>query len=215
VRAESFVAEADVDHQDAAAAIHVTLEPRSPSYARVELRLGGECPGGARGLVADLSTAGGRRVACVPAEAAEALRQEREALVDRAPFYARADEIAELRLEVTGPTGHVLDLARRGRGWHERAPEDADLVGPDGDAASALADRLAALRATTVQPAVPGAQPAAVAKATVVRVDGTTETVEVGPPSAAGVVAIHRDDDGATLSVSATDARDLLSPSLR
>jgi hypothetical protein len=204
-RAHSFLPDGDADRSVTAAALPLTVvaEPREAGRPRVELRVGGACPDdGADVVVVSLSP--GRRSACASKVAFEPLRAGRGDLADPAPFYARVDEVAELRLESAGPSGPVLDLARRGAGWHQRAPRDRDLAGPDADAASALAERLTTLRAVEVRSPVRGEPARARSKATLVRTDGVTEVVGV---EEGGLV--RREDDGATLRMSDDAVRDL------
>ncbi len=209
MHADSFVVDAGADAPDASPALHVLLAPSSPSRPRVELRLGGACPGAEADVVVAYAPPG-RRAACVPESAADGLTPDggRDALLDRGLFHARADEIAELRVERIGAKGAALDLARRGNGWHERSPEDRDLAGPEVDAANQRAGRLTDVAARDARPAASGPF-AAASRVTVVRVDGATEVVEVGAPAPDGVLAARRLDDGALLTFGAEDARDL------
>jgi hypothetical protein len=213
-RADSFLADADADRSVAAAADALTLvvEPKDSGRPRVELQVGGACPGNEDDVVV-VSTGSVRRSACVSKAAIEPLRDPRGTLVDKALFHARKDEIAELRLEPVGRPGAVLDLARKGTGWHERAPEDRELAGAELDAANARVESLVALRATDVRLATPGERVAVHVRATMVGVDGATEVVEVGAPAIDGV-PVRRGDDGAILEVPAAAARSL-SPSER
>jgi len=122
-------------------ALRVTIEPRDDPSARVELRVGGACPGevagvvvlrtapnlvgscAARTLVDALAAPMAAPVAALPSPAsAPAPAPVTMALVDTSPLFARADEIEELRLEAVGREGPRVDVARRGSGWHERAP---------------------------------------------------------------------------------------------
>lgn len=214
-RADSFLADADADRSVAEAADALTLvaEPKDPDRPRVELRVGGACPGNGDDVVA-VSVGSVRRSACVSRGAIEPLRDLRGSLVDKGLLHARKDEVAELRLEPVGGHGAVLDLARKGAGWHERAPEDRDLAGAELDAANARVESLVALRAADVRLPAPGEHFAAQVRATIVGVDGATEVVEVGAPAADGSVPLRRGDDGAMLKVAAAAARGL-SPSER
>jgi hypothetical protein len=219
VRADSFVDGGDAGGEGSADALSVAVDSTSPSRARVELRFGGPCPGNAQDVVVVAASPARRSAsACVPKAGVDPLRSPRATFIDDAPFHARADEIAELRLEPARPTpskGDALDLARRGSGWHERSPQDRDLDGPDADAANALADRLIALRATDVRAGSADESFPARSRVTLVRVDGAIEVVEVSPPGADGSLRARRVDDGAVLTMPGKAARDLEARSLK
>ncbi len=208
-RADSFLPDADADRSVAAAADALTLvaEPKDTGRPRVELRVGGACPGNGADVVV-VSVGPGRRSACVSRGAIEPLRDSRGTLADKGLFHARKDEVAELRLESIGGSGAVLDLARKGTGWHERAPEDLELTGTELDAANERVEGLADIRATDVRLPAPGEQVVARIRATIVGVDGATEVVEVGAPAADGSVPVRRGDDGAILKVPVAEIRD-------
>jgi len=106
------------------------------------------------------------------ARVASALGVTAEALVDESPFLAHADEIEELRIESADVGGPRVDLARRGTGWHERAPEDRDLDADEVDSANGLAASLTAARALDARTAVPGERIAVSARTTIVRTGG-------------------------------------------
>jgi hypothetical protein len=178
--------------------VEVTLVAVEASRPRVRLRFGGACPGNDKDIVVSVEEPS-PRVACVGPLVATAVRQPRSRYVDDHPFYARADEVAELRLETVGPEGHVLDLARRGSGWHERAPEDRELIGSDGDPASALVDRLVALRAIQVVPPAAGELMPANVTLTIVRADGTREVLVAGYERVGAPLRTRRGDDDAVL----------------
>jgi hypothetical protein len=210
IRAEAFLPDDEADRSVAADASSLTVlvEPIEAGIARVELRFGGACPGVAGGVVV-VRASPDRRSACVPTSAVEALRDAREGLADERVFYARKDEVAELRLEPVGAGSAALDLARRGAGWHERSPEDRDLSGPEAEVANALVERLMALRSTGPTTPASGERLAPRALATIVRVDGVTERVELGAPTGDGKAQVLRVEDGAILRVPAQAARDL------
>jgi hypothetical protein len=185
----------------------------SSSQRRVALRFGGPCPGKTEDVVVE-AEGPPPRVACVSRDAPDALRAAETSLVDEGLFHARLDEVAELRLAPLAGPGPALDLARRGAGWHERAPADRELAGRDADAASSFGERLLGLRATRVRPGADAAPFVAGSKITVVRVDGAIETVQVASSRPGGTVEVRRDDDGATLVFPGEAARDLEARSL-
>jgi hypothetical protein len=208
-RADAPVADADADRVLAGASdvLTISIEPKGAAGPRVELRAGGTCPANAEDSVV-VRVRPDRRTACVPTRALAPLRERTETLVDTRALAAHADEIEDLRLEVVGGGGRVLDVARRGAGWHERAPVDRDLAGADADPVNTAVDGLAGLHATEgVAPPVVNGTLAVHARARVAAVDGTTETVEWGAPDAHGTAVLRRDDDGATFAVRAEDLR--------
>jgi hypothetical protein len=209
VRADRFVSDSDADRAlaDATDGLNVTLEARGAAGPRVELRAGGRCPGVPEDTVV-VRTRPDRRAACVPGKALAPLREQSVAAVDARALVSRADEVEELRLERLQGDHFTLDVARRGRSWHQRAPADRDLSGPDADAVDAAVERLASLRAKEgVAPPVVNGSLVARARARIVAVDGTTETLEWGASDARGVTVLRRDDDGATFTVDAGELR--------
>jgi len=210
-RAETFLDDAAADRALGAGATTLALSPRETSGARVELRLGGECPGQPADVVA-VRTGPARVSACVARSLADAFAVKAAALVDTSLLFARGDELEELRLEDLAG-GPRVDLARSGSGWHERAPEERDLSSEETDSANILASALAESRASEVlAPRATPAGPGFVARsrATVIRTGGsTTEIVEVAAPGADGTTWARRMDDGAWLRLPGAVARRL------
>jgi hypothetical protein len=209
--AERMLAAADADHGPSGdvGTLRVTIEPRDDPSARVELRVGGACPGDTQGVVV-LRTAPSRIGACAARTLIDALAAPMAAatLVDTSPLFARADEIEELRLEGVGHEGPRVDVARRGSGWHERSPEDRELDADASESVSALVLALARARATSARRPTPDERFEARARVTVVRTGaGATEVVEVGVPAADGTTPVRRLDDGALLPVPRAIAR--------
>jgi hypothetical protein len=204
-RAETFVDDAQADRELARDAFKVTVEPQDESKPRVELKVAGACPGQATDDLL-VETAPGRVSACVARTLADALRDAKVALDDTAPFFAHADEMEEVRLEPVGAAGTRVDIARKGAGWRERAPEDRDLSPDETDSANALALALATARGSQVRRA---AEPfAARARVTIERTGGSsTEVVDVGAPEPDGSVWVRRTDDGAVVRLGAAQAR--------
>jgi hypothetical protein len=209
-RADTFI-----DEKAAMAAlgpdpIRVSITPVERGGPRLELRLGGECPGQPGEIVA-LRTPEPRLSACVARSLGEAFGTNAATLVDASPFFAHADELEDIRLEDLAG-GLRVELARSGSGWHERAPEDRELSPDESESANLLASALAATRADEVLAPKASVGHAFVArgKATVVRTGGSiTEIVELGAPGADGTAWEKRLDDGALLRLSAASARHL------
>lgn len=210
-QAETFVDDALADRQLAAGATSLVLVPRDPDRPRATIRVGGDCPQQPGDVVA-ARTAPTLLSACVSRAIAEAIGLRRAALVDASPFYAHGDEIEDLRLEDLVSALRV-DLARRGDGWHERAPEERDLGSEQSDSANLLAAALAGARASEVLGAASAAAErpfVARSRATIVRTGGSsTEIVELAAPAADGATWARRRDDGALLRLPPDVARRL------
>jgi hypothetical protein len=198
-RVDRFVSDGEADRAVAAPALSVHLTTGGASPAALTLVLGGPCPGDARDVVA-VRTAPTRLGGCVAKHVAEALALGAEALVDRAAFFAHADEMEEVRLEnLVDAKAPRVDVARRGTGWHERAPEDRDLVSDEVDAANALTLALASVDGTLARKVGAGQPFVARWRATVVRAGtSSSEVVEVSSPDGKGT-AFRRAEDGAVL----------------
>jgi hypothetical protein len=109
-----------------------------------------------------------------------------------------------------------VDIARKGQGWHERAPTDRELSSEETDAANALVSSLMKGQGTnpttnpSSDPSRDGASFEALARVRVGRGEGKgDEIVELGRPSREGT-KVRRLADGATLDVSAALAHRLL-----
>jgi hypothetical protein len=202
-RAESFVDDGPAEQALGQGGRVVVLTPRDASRSRVRLVVGGSCPGAdssPAGHVVVQRTEPARAAACVAGGLAEALAPAPGSLVDAAPFAAHADEIEELTLEPAAAATPRIEIARRGSGWHERAPAERDLGVGDVDSVDALVAALAGARASKVRPGERGERLAVRSRVTLVRTGAeSSEVLEVGTPSAAGVVLVRRVDDGAFL----------------
>jgi hypothetical protein len=208
-RADSFVDDAEADRAAAAPAHTVTISP-SGDAPSVTLLVGGPCPKDPQDVLA-VRTEPARLGACVAKRVADALSVAQVTLVDQAPFFAHADEIEEVRLEsaVAGPEAPV-DIARRGTGWHERSPEDRDLVSDEVDSANALTLALASAQGGGARPPEAGESFGARWRATVFRTGGSApEVVEVGAADRERASMLRRTDDGAILRVDRAVARRL------
>jgi hypothetical protein len=212
-RAESFVDDTPAERALGPAARVVVLTPRDAARPRVRLVVGGDCPSPDAALAADvvvLRTEPARAAACVAKGLAEALALALapDALVDAGPFAAHADEIEELAIEPAGDARPRVDIARRGSGWHERAPVERDLGVADADSADALVAALAGARALQVRRGEPGERLVPRSRVTLVRTGSeSSEVVEVAAPSTAGVALARRVDDGAFLVLPRAIAR--------
>lgn len=199
MRAESFPKEVDVDRLTASPRMTITMKPKDDRQEGV-LVVGDACPGHPDDVVV-LRKEPTRVAACAPKGAIEALSRTTPAsLVDRHPFSLHADEIEELRLEPVpnGPT--AIEIARKGTGFHERAPVDHDLSADEADAASELVSRIAKSEAEEVKRG-DGAGFEPVARA-VVRAGPREETIEVGRATPDGKVPLRRVRDDARLVMS-------------
>jgi hypothetical protein len=206
-RAETFLDDATADRSITSPAFTVTVAPRDAAHERVELRIGGECPGQPEDVVV-VRTAPSRVSACTPHRLAEELATSAPALVDTSPFFAHADEMEELSLESPGRPGPRVEIARHGNGWRERSPEERDLTSDETDATNMLALALAQARGSDVHPTAEGDPFTPRARVTLVRTgEQTRETVELASPSPDGTTRIRRADDGAVLRVSRAVAR--------
>jgi hypothetical protein len=204
VRAEAFLKDADAEELTREPRLTIRMTPKEGPAG--EIVVGGECPGHPSDVVV-LRRAPSRVLACAPKGAMEALEAiEPAALVDRHPFALRHDEIEELRLESIGPDAHVLELARRGTGFHERQPIDRELAEDEADAVSELLARIEESTAKAVSASVGAFTPVARARA---RSGEHEEIVEIGPADG-GSVALRRLHDGARLVVSRAVARRLV-----
>jgi Domain of unknown function (DUF4340) len=210
-RAESFVDDGAADRAVGPRARAVVLIPRDPARPRMTLLVGGTCPSADPTLVDDVVVVRlepTRTSACAARGLVEALGVTAEALVDEAPFIAHADEIEELRIESRDAAGLRVDLARRGNGWHERAPEDRDLDADEVDSANGLAASLTGARALDARPSAPGERLAMIARTTIVRTGGASpEVVEIEAPDVGGVSLARRADDASVLRLPREAAR--------
>lgn len=119
----------------------ITLE-LSGAPGTIQVRLT-PSDGAAGGVLAHVSSP--LRRAWLAAEALLPFRVAPEGRQDDGLFAARADEVAEVRME-TLPSGTVVDLARKGASFHLREPRDADLTTEEAAVASASLEALLAAR---------------------------------------------------------------------
>jgi hypothetical protein len=136
-------------------------------------------------------------------------------LVDTRLFSLHDDEIEALRIEAS-PTGAVLDIARSGGGWHERAPTARDLPAEEAEAATTLVASIARAEGTVLGRDAHRALTGSIrARVFLTRADtGEEEAVELAEASAeeGGAFAFRR-ADGAVVEIDARVVR-LLVPRL-
>ena len=224
MRAEAYPKEADADRLTANPRLTITMSPKEAGKAPSEIVVGDTCPGHPNDVVV-LRRTPTRVAACAPKGAIDALVAiTPAALVDRRPFSFRHDEIEELRLEAiaAGDAGggrpSVIELARRGNGFHQREPVDRELDAGEADAVSELLSLVEQGTADEVR--APGEQrlPFTATARARVRAGDHEETVEVGElpssqidagtPSRTMVLRRMRDD--AQLVVAPSIARRLV-----
>lgn len=210
-RAETFLDDAAADRAVGPQAEALVLVPRDPARPRISLLVGGACPSADPTLQEDVVVVRlepSRASACATKGLIDSLGVTVESLVDRSPFAAHADEVEELRIEPVDSGGPHVDIARRGNGWHERAPSERDLDPDEVDSANGLAASLAGARALDARPAAAGERFKAQARTTIVRTGGaTTEVIEIAAPDVDGVALARRVEDGAILRLPREVAR--------
>ncbi|MCU0683063.1 MAG: DUF4340 domain-containing protein [Polyangiaceae bacterium] len=203
LRADVFLEPAEAERAQAEAPlVSLTLVPRDGAKPPARFRVGGACPSREDDVVL-------RRLepepigACVARVVFEALTQGADSWTDRRAFLAREDEIEELIVE--GPAGR-LELARKGKGWRERAPEEADLPN---ESALALVKAICSAEGEELLP--PGTYASnfeaprgqLTLRTSGVGEGGPSETVEVGAPLEGGKVPLRRVLDGRVIVVPA------------
>ncbi|MDF2697837.1 MAG: hypothetical protein K0S65_6220 [Labilithrix sp.] len=218
MRAEAFPKDADAERLVQNPRLTILMTPNEAGKPAGELVVGDVCPGHPDDVVV-LRKQPTRVASCAPRGAMDALLEiTPAALVDRRPFSFRHDEIEELRLESlvgsdagvavpdAGGAPRVLELARRGSGFHQREPVDRDLTPEEAESANELLARIEQDQADDVRPG--GGPFTAVARARV-RAGDHDEVVEVGAAEGASVT-LRRVRDDARLVVSRAIARRLV-----
>jgi len=185
--------------------VTITMTPKD-GRPRGVILVGGACPGHADDLVV-VRTEPTRVAACAPRGVLDGLTQSAADLADTRLFFAHEDEVEEIGL-TNAAADQKIELARKGSGWHARAPFDRDLTGDEVDAANALASAVVRAKGTNV--ARIGNEPFTVRAH--VRAHGgemqDDELVDVGQgPKGAWIV--HRLADDARLDVTPEIARHL------
>jgi hypothetical protein len=204
MRAEAFPNDADIDRLTAHPAVTLELTPKDTTKPPAELVLGEACPGHPADIVV-LRRAPSRAAACAPKDVVATFLASAESLVEKHPLPLRMDEMEELRLEHDGSP--PLELARKGTGFHQRAPVDRDLTGPEADAATELFTRIAHSEATSV---TRGGAPFTSVGRAVVRFGEHEQVLEVSAPGEGGHATLRRLLDDARLDVDASVYRRLL-----
>ncbi|MCL2779315.1 MAG: DUF4340 domain-containing protein [Polyangiaceae bacterium] len=160
MRAESFLSDADGDKLTASPRVVLTLTPTETAKPPAEIAMGDACPGHTDS-VAILRRTPSRVVACARGLAIDTFLVLPTSLVEHHLFTLHADEIEDLRLEWLVPNFSdfsgfsrggpmAIELARKGTGFHMRAPFDRDLTREEADAATALMERIASAEAISV-----------------------------------------------------------------
>lgn len=206
MRAEAFPKEADVDRLTSRPVATIKLVPKDTTKPPAELVIGDACPGHPNDVVV-LRKSPTRVAACAPKDVATGMRATSASLAEKRLFSMRMDEIEELRLEETVPQKVSLELARKGTGFHARAPVDRDLTPAEADAASELVSRIAASEATSVTKG--GGAFLAVGRA-LVREGERELVVDIGTRRLDGGATLRRTIDDARLEVDAAVVRRLL-----
>jgi hypothetical protein len=222
MRAEAFPKDADAERLTAHPAVTLKLVPRDAAKPAAELVIGSTsepCPGHPTDVVV-LRKTPTRVAACAPQDIVGFLTGDAASLVDKHPFTLRVDEIEEVRLEHTG--SEAIELARKGTGYHQRAPLDRELPEPEAEAATELLTRISISEARAVTrggsggsggsgSADGGAASAFVSTGrALVRSGPREEIVEVGALSPDGRATLRRLLDGALLDVDAAVYRRLV-----
>ncbi len=199
MRAESFT-----DEHVGDAAFTITMTPKDARKPG-EILVGGACKDHPDDLIVS-RTSPTTLVACAPKGIVDGLSLTADDLADAKLFFAHEDEVEELTLSDDG--GNKIDLARKGSGWHARAPFDRDLAGDEVDAANTLASAVMRAKGTSVVPFAPGD----FTLRSHLHVRGgemkEDENVDVGQ-TAAGAWVAHRLSDNAGIALADDVARHL------
>jgi uncharacterized protein DUF4340 len=201
LRADAVLEPSEAERAQASAPlVQMALVPRDGAKSTARYVVGGACPSRPDDVVARRLEPDPRG-ACVARSVFDALAQGPGAWADRRAFFARDDEIEELIVE--GPAGR-LELARKGQGWRERAPEEADLPR---ESALALVKALTSAEGAEALPPGTHADRFAPPRGKVtlrtsgLGEGGPSEVVEVGAPLEGGKVPLRRAFDARVLVV--------------
>ncbi|HEX6274509.1 MAG TPA: DUF4340 domain-containing protein, partial [Polyangiaceae bacterium] len=201
------VAEAQTARGSAALLV-VRATPAGGKLPASVVELGGACPGAAE-LVIAVARSPRLRSGCVERAVVAALELEREALVDREPFQARADEVETLRIERGKKR---LVLTRRGSSFLLREPTEAAVELEAGNERIAAVLRAPAELLENANPKALGLEPPE-GKVVVTRIAendaAVEETLFLGRVADDGTLAARRADDGAVLLFGRDAARAL------
>jgi hypothetical protein len=200
MRAEAFPKDADAERLTVHPVATVRLFPKDGGKPAAELVVGEACPGHPADVVVR-RLAPDRVAACAPQDIVGYLSGDTASLAEKHPFTMRMDEIEELRLEHAGAA--TIEIARKGTGFHQRAPADRDLSEAEADAATQLLERIAISEARAVSRGGPAAAPFASVGRAVVRSGEREQVVEVGAPGPDGRATLRRLLDDARLDVDA------------
>jgi hypothetical protein len=149
LRAESFTDDAAIDDP----VVTLTMTPKDGRPGS-EIAVGGTCPNHPEDVLVTRKTPTPMS-ACAPRGVLEGLSQSADELVDTRLFFAHEDEVEELSLAAPGAS---IDLARKGSGWHARAPFDRDLSGDEVDAANSMLSAVIRSKGSNVA-SIPSGEP--------------------------------------------------------
>ncbi len=142
--AASFLSD-DVADKASSPAVTLTFFPKDASRPRGVLVVGGACPDNPDQVVA-IQREPARISACITKEVADGLSRSSDSFADKGLFLAAVDEVEEITF-VNGDKR--IELARKGTGFHQRAPVDRDI---ESSAGRTMLETLFALRASKVIP---------------------------------------------------------------
>ncbi|MCA9585221.1 MAG: DUF4340 domain-containing protein [Myxococcales bacterium] len=209
MRAEQFPKDVDAEKLLGEPEVVLVMTPKDGSKPTAELALGGSCPGHPAEIVV-VRRRPSPLVACAPRTVLPGFRMGADVLVDRGAFTFHADEIEELRLErLHGPDAgaapRVIEIARRGTGFHLREPDDRDLSTEESDAANDLVAALVEAQAESAKAGDAGTQALEAEVRVTARSGERQQVLELGALSG-GAVRAKRVADGAELSFDAHTA---------
>lgn len=174
-RIETFLTDAEADAALGPTPLRVVMTPKDTNKPAGELVVGGACPGHPESIVL-VRRSPTRASGCIPRGSRAGLEIPRDELIDRRLFASRADEVEEVVIE-TVPPGTAIELARKGRGWHERKPSERALEGAEATAANELVTRLTQGEGTRITAAGEGTSQAPRARARLKRGGSSVEEV--------------------------------------
>ena len=206
MRAEGFLSDADAAHATEHPAFTITMTPKDASRPKGELVVGGPCPNLPDDVVV-VRKSPTPLAACVPKIVLVGLGTPKASLLDTKLFLARPDEAEEVVLEPLDGKGVRVEIARKGSGWHERAPVARELAGDEVDMANTLVGALTRGLGTDARAIDPKEPFTPKSRAKIVRFENQgEEVVELGT-DAKGAFVVHRLMDHARISLSADLAR--------
>ncbi len=207
LRAESFLDEAEGARLTQKPVFTVVMTPTDHALPPGELVVGDACPGHPEDVVV-VRRSPEPLAACAPHGILGGLSTPRTELDDGRLFAARPDEVEAVRLESL-PGGLTVDIARKGTGWHERAPIDRDLESDEAALTTAWVQSLTKAEGRVLDHGPATFSPRV--RATVTRADGHVEEIAEVAPGELGHGVARRKQDGAFVDL-AHDVARLLEP---